>query len=281
MLRGLLGQPIDMPSTTELISECWQNAEQAAIDEIGKKHWDPDEEFVTKLLCGELRHTLRNAVESKRVAQAFFKDVVRRFPAIEEYALKGAANKLVATVTLHKRHIERLTGGDLGLVIVRPSVTHRYDSFVTFGDYRRGLLIQAKMRRRDGKWGSLTAKQTRLFPKVKDYYGLLLYSFQDQDRRILNPPAWQLCKDGTTMSVRSWLIKSRFPELLDSRIVIRRLSAGKIGTSNKTVIDEMVSPNINSSIEVVVFWPDDGPPPPGVPITVQDSPVEQVVLYRR
>src|SRR5262249_19690977 len=162
------------------------------------------------------------------VAKAFLSDLRQTFSTIAYESLFGIASGLVATVSFHPHQVEEKTGGDLGIVIVRPDVRRAQYSgsqLIIDDDHRRGLLCQAKMFRRDSRWGGLSSRQKQTLPEKLNYFGLLLYRYADQDgeRRVLEPFAWQLAHEATAEQVNAWLASDQFPELLGSRQVLTGL----------------------------------------------------------
>ena len=96
-----------------------------------------------------------------------------------------------------------------GIVVVRPGVqtVRLAGPDRTIDQYRRGLLCQAKMFRRNSQWGGLTPRQRQVLPNKLNYLALLLYRYIDQnaERRILRPFDWQLAREATIEQIQSWL----------------------------------------------------------------------------
>jgi hypothetical protein len=142
----------------KLITDSWVTGEQVLRENIRKKFPDQDETSVTTLFCGDLSEEFDKVSKSGAVAKAFFNDLKQTFTNITEESLSKIAQGLIATVSFHPPQVERHTGGDLGIVIVRPDVKRArfLDSLTIEHDYKRGLLCQAKMFRRDSKWRGLS-----------------------------------------------------------------------------------------------------------------------------
>ncbi len=186
-------QPMPIPSTLGLIVKCWQDAENELRASIEEKHPDLDEEFITRLFCDELAFLLRKASSEGTIRQAFLIDLQNAFPEIEsDSELASVSDNLIADISLHKREVEKITGGDFGLTITRPQMLFDPPSdwsphygHLQITEYQRGLLCQAKIKRRTDKWGSLSKRQKDVFPSRMKYLGLLLYEYSDKERRKL------------------------------------------------------------------------------------------------
>jgi len=184
-------------------------------------------------------------------------------------------------VTFHDRPVERVTGGDLGIVLIRPDVKIQFHDVDT-PEYKRGLLCQAKILRRDARWGDLTPNQKEILPIVLKFFALLLYRYADQNdtRKDLEPFAWQFAREASKDSVRQWLIANRFPRLLTSEEVLLLLSTDKIGTDDKKLIDKYIAPPPKRpALQIHVKWRDsDGP---GPKVRLLNNTRQQVQQYVR
>jgi hypothetical protein len=142
--------------TPKLIADCWINAENAVRERVKERHDDEDEEFITKLLRGELKFEFNKASDNRFVEKAFLRDLKKAFPLIRGESLSNVALGLIATVSFHPKHVEAKTGGDLGIVVIRPDVQmSRFDKHLTIDrDHRRGLLCQAKIIGHKSHWGT-------------------------------------------------------------------------------------------------------------------------------
>ncbi len=253
-----LNRSIAIPHTLKVVVNCWMSAEVALRAVVKGKHHDLDEEFITTLFYGELRDVLRKASQEKKVERAFLSDLRTSFPEPQFSSdIRSSATNLIADVTLHKRATERLTGGDFGFTLVRPVLSG-------FGDWTKaeqGLLCQAKIKRRNGKWGPLQAKQKQVLSDRTSYLALLLYSYLDPARQCLEPFKWQLCRDMTIDEVKGCLSKGRFPWPIDSKQVIERLGNSTVGTNVQKIITEIIRPEGMPHLELRIFWPDGKVPP--------------------
>jgi hypothetical protein len=172
--------------------------------------------------------------------------------------MHSLAHGLIADVTLHRRATEKVTGGDIGFMILRPQIEDQ-DKKLKIDDYRRGILCQAKLKRSSGKWGSFTQKQKKVLPERLPYLGLLLY--KDEERRQLSQFQWQLCDSASSIDeVSKWLRRASFPSLITSDFLIQGVGNGQIGTDNDQVLDEIVSPVGNQALIIRIYWPTDSHP---------------------
>jgi hypothetical protein len=225
---------LSMEETLLVISRCWEQAEEQLQAEISNYAPGADEEQVTRLFHMRLAARLQDASGDRRIEEAFRMDLMRSFRQVwgRTYALRELPRGLVANVTLHERHIEKVSGGDLGFVVARPTVQLQRD-VLRIGDYRRGLLVQAKLQRRNGKWGQFTARQREVLPGRLAYLALLLYSYADAERCTLQPFEWQLCENASFGEVEGWLRSGMFPPSTRARAIIQGLGAGSIGTDTQ------------------------------------------------
>jgi hypothetical protein len=264
---------LSIPNVGELIARCWTNAEEALRELVKTKYRDRDEEKITDLFQAELEGKLNQASQNGLVALAFLRDLRRAFPAISEWSLSSNVSRgLVATVSFHAREVEKKTGGDLGVVIVRPDVQWTGYWLSKKNDYKRGLLCQAKIFQRNSRWRPIGAKQARALGGKLSYLSLLLYRYSDQDgqRRELAPFAWQLGRGATIRRINSWLASDDFPGSLNSYQILQRLASDQIGTDDPKVIARDITPPQRPSLIIEVRWQD--PYDPGDRIYVrQDS----------
>lgn len=253
---------VKVPSTLKIISDCWGNAEVDLQKEISTDYPAVNEEFITQMFHGKFAKQLRIASEDQRVMKAFLKDLKAAYPDLQNDSdLKKISNGLIADVALHKRETEKVTGGDIGLVIRRPKVT-KLGNILKVGEYKRGVLCQAKLKRSSEKWGKFTNNQIKVLANRLEYLGLLLYSYKDKERRELHQFSWQLCNSASTINeVSDWLKKNNFPKLVNSSTVITGIGSGKIGTDDRKTLDDIVAPVGSTVLEIRIGWPKDTPPP--------------------
>lgn len=276
-----------IPALGVLVTECWTRAEHALRESVRTKFPDRDEEIITTLFHAELDAEFESANRAGGVAKAFLSDLRKAFPTVTDDSLFRIARGLIATVSFHPRHVETHTGGDLGIVLVRPDVrSAQYSgSQLTIDhDYRRGLLCQAKMLQRNSRWRILSSKQGQVLPGKLSYFALLLYRYADEhgQRSDLTPFAWQLPRGATVEQINTWLRSDHFPELQDSRKVLGGLIHDEIGTDDKALITKDIAPPMRRSLEIRIRWKDGEDP--GERVHVQErstvSMKQQVVVRR-
>lgn len=250
---------LKIPTTLALVSSCWNAAEHELRRGIQEKYHDVDEEFITTFFRGEFAFAVGAASDKGKIRDAFLTDLMNAFPDFADSTeLAGITNGLIADVTFHDRTIEKKTGGDLGLTIVRPQVSQDpFDEFEFSIDeeYCCGLLCQAKIKRRTGKWGTFASKnQKQVLQGSTNFLALLLYSYSDLDRRKLNGFNWQLCEGESIETVEKWLKTDLFPNLIDSNRIIELLGNGE-GTIDRDTIDQLIRPKTRPSMTIRIYWP--------------------------
>ncbi|HLJ90657.1 MAG TPA: hypothetical protein VKZ53_27870 [Candidatus Angelobacter sp.] len=274
---------------SEIVS-CWQNAERETAKDVLQKYYDPPEEFVTRLFCGELRYVVGSASEAGLISQAFVKDLLS-IPDIDRSSVWDIQRMpLVATVNFHnQKHESRISASDLGIVITRPTVTvdpYGHGGVQVRTGHASGLLAQAKLGRYSKdrfKWGRLRKRQESLFPEVNDFYAILLYRLTGERFNELQPFGWHLCKDHSLDEIKSWLRSDGFPkQLLSEQIIGALFSDVTVGIQDQEIIKKVIDPNKSplQVIDIEISWPD-GPPSDGSLrlITNQEQQVEQHLKY--
>jgi hypothetical protein len=268
----LPGNILRIPTTLQVVALCWKQAEEVVQSKIENNIPEAHEEDITLLFYENFAEQLRKMSSKGIIAKAFLTDLTINFPDVRGAdELQNVANGLVADVTLHRREAEAITGGDLGLILIRPQAI-RGDRLIRIGNYRRGLLCQAKLKRKRGKWGSFTKKQKLVLPQRLHYLSLLLYSYNDVQRRRLQHFQWYLCRSEESLEqVEEYLKKDKFPRLHDSVTIIRALGSGIIGTDNEEILDTIVSRAKNPTLVVKISWPNGRSDPPSSMVYVYSS----------
>lgn len=252
---------LKIPRTVGLLADCWNEAEKNLQAEIRANAPDLDEECITRFFHVKLAQELRIASERRSFEEEFLADLKAAFSELGYIPeLTKISRGLIADVTLHGLTTETKTGGDFGFVVARPQIEYCSKKFLVT-DYRRGMLCQAKLRRANDKWGELTDNQKSVLTKRLQYLALLLYSYGDKDRRLLNQFRWQLCQNANSIqTVADWLRLGGFPSTISSGNVITQIGNGMIGTDNDERLDELVVPPGNVSLIINIRWPDDDHP---------------------
>lgn len=95
-----------------------------------------------------------------------------------------------------------------------------------------------------------------MLPERVQYLGLLLYSYEDKERRQLRQFQWQLCNSASSIKdVAQWLKRDSFPSLANSSTVIKGVGDGQIGTDNDKILDEIAAPTGNPALVMKIGWP--------------------------
>jgi hypothetical protein len=268
---------LKIPRTLAVVALYWGNAESEVRQRIGSYHAGVGEEFITEEFQGKFAELLEVASGRGEIEQAFVRDVQARYPSVARTELARRARGLIAKVSLHSRDVEARTGGDLGFLVSRPIVTTiRRGAISIHRHYRRGLLCQAKLKRLKGKWGRLTPNQRKVLPQRAAYMSLLLYRYLDEKR--LDGFRWQLCKGASLKTMLAWLRDDRFPNAVESAVILNGVGNGSIGTDDEKILSEVVCPDGARVLEIKIDWPDD-PPPMEVPV-FEMTPLQQVMMIR-
>ncbi|HMK37653.1 MAG TPA: hypothetical protein VK463_21450 [Desulfomonilaceae bacterium] len=276
---------MNIAAVTELIGQCWHSAELATRGLLADRHFDADEEFITSLFIGELRKSADEATKFGRVREAFLQDLLTAFPDESDFGNLGQiAEGITAIITRHPRQIEAKTGGDMGVVLVRPNVFRDdEDHFVIDDEFQRGLMCQAKINKRvlgkqGSAWGDLTPNQKKVLPAHTEYLSLILYKYSDKERRFLEPFYWQLCAGMSIAEISTCLKSGIFPGLMNSNQVIDLLGNDLIGTNDKRLIAQYINPDVRPALIIRIGWPKR---PPREIISVRAVEKQRVLVLNR
>ena len=124
---------LEIPETINILAQCWLTAEENLRKDINTSYPDADEEFITRMFHGKYSAILRVVSDLALIENAFLNDLRNAFQNLDG-ELNQIANGLIAEVTLHKRGTERLTGGDIGILIIRPHIEH-FGDVLKISDY--------------------------------------------------------------------------------------------------------------------------------------------------
>jgi hypothetical protein len=250
---------LQIPRLTALLSKCWKDAESDLQAEINQYAPSASEELITQNFHKELSRILSAASANRSIELAFLNDLDRSgWGQKVKFDSRRIARGLIAEVTLHKPETEKLSGGDLGLVVVRPQLQLAQRA-INISDMRQGLLVQAKLKG-PRRWGTFTRNQECVLPKRMNYLALLLYQYADAERRLLNSFVWQLADGMSFEDLKACLKRDHFPNALDSSRVIAGLTSGRIGTAERQLIDTLISPDHNRALIIRIHWSDGEPP---------------------
>ena len=216
---------IPLTKTLTAVADSCEAAERALRAEIQNKHEAADEELITRLFHGELKYALRKASEDHLISRAFERDVATAIGGVVNVPQPHELSiDLFAESRFHKRSVESKTGGDFGLLIVRPSIRIMSD-WLEITMAKQGLLCQAKLKH-GKKWDSLTDTQKKLLKNRTSFLSLVLYSYSDNQLSRLNPIEWQSCNGSTVKKIGGWLKADEFPSRSSSSSVIHGLGSG-------------------------------------------------------
>lgn len=249
---------LNISHTLKIVTKCWTMAEESLQADIKEYLPSAGEEFITQLFFLKFAKLLDKSSKNRAIEQAFRDDLKENFPDHRDnYSLTQLANGLIANAALHKRKTEEKTGGDLGLMIARPNIEAGSDKqFLYVNNYQCGLLCQAKMRNAKNKWGKFTCYQIKNLNDKLRYLSLLLYSYEDKERRMLKKFLWQDCKLASKIcEVSSWLKSGDFPSLTDSIELLTELGNGRIGTDDEDIIKNTIIPYGNTILMITIDWP--------------------------
>ena len=251
-----LSSTLKIPDTLRVVADCWKTAEETLRGDVRLNHLGLDEEPITLMFHGKLVESFTAANQKNRIQQAFLSDLQNTFPDLRYGSkLSGLARGLIADVRLHKRAVEKKTGGDLGFVIARPQIKRNFEGF-QIDVHRRGILCQAKIKQKNGKWGKFTPNQLKVLPTHLPYLALLLYRYNDKERRELDEFKWQLCNLAKSIAeVSDWLKCDHLISLLASDAIIQGVGGGSMGTSDKKILDEIVAPPTSPALIITIDWP--------------------------
>ena len=251
--------------TLEVICSCWNEAETLLQQNIKDLYPNSSEPFITDLFHGLLKKTLHSASQKKLIENAFIQDLNEKFPLIDYSASRQCANGLIAELKKHSQTTEAKTGGDLGFVIARPHIFldspySTETNLIITKDYKRGILTQAKLKDDKEKWNNFTALQENILPQHLDFLALLLYSYNDKNRYILEQFRWQLAAGYLFNDLKTWIKKDEFPNVLSSCSIINNLGNAKIGTDDPQKIRDIICPPENQTVTIDIHWPGGDPP---------------------
>ncbi len=255
-------------NTISLIENTFSSAEEQVKSEIKLYFSDATEEQITNIFQSKLGALLQQISRERKVALAFQKDIEQVITdkltqgflsySIESY-IKSISQGLVAEISWHKRHIEAKTGGDFGIVIIQPQIDFWGDEMqIQRCGEQRGLLVQAKLKKfNDKSFGQLTKSQKKqLIERVK-YLSILRYKFLDNENKILDSFFWSVFDNDSMGDIMEWLKNDSFPTTIPTKDIINQLGVGKIGTSDKNIIRQIIEPQKTPTMIIKIDWKED------------------------
>lgn len=91
-----------------------------------------------------------------------------------------------------------------------------------------------------------------------------LYEFKDENRRILAPFNFLICRGKELEEINNYLLHDSFKseELIDTNNLITRLAWRVIGINDQRIINEKISNINNVVLYIELNWKDGKKPPP-------------------
>jgi hypothetical protein len=176
---------------------------------------------------------------------------------------------------------EARTGGDFGLLIIEPQFQVQWGAQLDLqrGGLKRGLLVQAKRRFRNGRWNQLTKAQVKLLPPRMPYTALLRYEFLDPKRRNLRKFDWHSMAGLAVSEVIQWLVSGDFPNAVSTSEIVAGLSQGEYGTDDQDIIARDICPDAGSYVVIEVDWKD-GEDPEDLVVKINREVAEKAVQLK-
>ena len=254
---------IKLPNSLELIKLCWLVAEGRVCNLISEKYHAHDEVFITRLLFGEVKEEFNKANELGLFEQSFENDLLLLFnePTLRD-DVRRLSTGIIAHITYHEPQMERISGGDFGLAVIRPNVQKIKQGNLRESMHQQGLLCQAKRQTIKGDFGYLTDRQKEVLPNHLDYLAVLLYKYSDTQRIILQPFEWSDCKWNDIDDVVYFLANYLSAKTTNSGNLLTLLGEGIFGTADARVIESVICPDDIPHIKIQITWRDGPPPPP-------------------
>ncbi len=225
-----------------------------------------NEEFITILLYGHINYALFKASKEKVIEKAFLQDLNKacHFSRILSSSqlrseLSRQSNGLVADIVLHNKRQEGETAGDFGLVISHPQITLSKESIDIKETNSSGLLCQAKLKDKKGKWGKFGDNQKRILTSRMDFTSIVLYSYDDESRTKLNPIDWKICAGQSFSEIEDLLRNDSLDNLGSTTEIITQLASKQIGTQDQKIIREIIAPSLRQILEIKIHWKNDHP----------------------
>lgn len=250
--------------TLAIVCAAIGKAEENLREHIRIFYQNAGEEFITNLFYGQINYFLREASNERRIENAFLKDLedALGYSHFGDYTLsrnlKNTAAGLVADIVLHNKKTEGRTGGDFGLIIIHPSIHFDSKYLKIKKGQCSGLLCQAKLKDKAGKWNRLNKNQRVLLDQNKDFSSLVLYSYTDIERTNLAHISWKLCRSEAIANIEEILKRDALDEIntLDTKKILQLLARKEIGTNDRDTINKIISPSVRQHLELRIYWPD-------------------------
>lgn len=262
-------------NTLNVLCKHAEVAEKRVRDSVENNFPGADEEKITTLFQEKFSEELRLASNQGEIASAFAIDLQNAGMSYEVGEATQVASGLLAEVSWHDKRTEKVTGGDFGLMIKRPTILNDGSTLSIAQGVENGLLVQAKRMPFNGRIGNLTPNQKKVLPKRLSYLSLVLYRLSDSDNRQLESFLWRNCAGANLTTVKDWLktFSTYEKETKTTEQILRLLESGAIGTNDRTIIQNVISPEKNPVIVVEVKWKDGAGP--ATSVFVLNKPVQE------
>lgn len=249
--------------TLNLIKKCWTTAEQRVRELISSKYHAHDEVFITRLLIGEVNDEFDNINDNGTFEETFKRDLADVYcdPKLLD-EVSRLSKGIIARIVYHEPQMEKISGADFGLVLIKPIFELSRDNRLLYTIHRRGLLCQAKRQKENGKMGKLTSRQIDVIPEHLRYFTILLYKYSDKDRHDLLPFTWWNDRFPDIDEIIGLLNDPTGEDTISSCDLIQLLGDGHIGTDDKDIINESICFEEMPYISVEITWRDGFPPKP-------------------
>ena len=255
-------------NTIELIADAFNCSEKQVISDIQLHYSNAGEETITSNFQNKLGIALHQICKKGKVELAFQEDIMKAIICILprlnniyhiQSMIAEISSGLIAEISWHEKYVEAKTGGDFGIVIIQPTISF-YDNRIHINRCaeQRGLLVQAKRKKYNDRWGQLTASQERILCDKIDYLSILRYEFCDAENKILNDFLWNTFTNNDSIeNIIEWLKKDELPQAACTKHIITQLGLGKIGTSDDAIIKEFIEPRHTPTMIIKIDWKDD------------------------
>lgn len=246
--------PIHIQKTLDVVCRHVTTAEEKVRHSVRDAFPAADEEQITTLFQEKLHEDLSVASQQGEIAHAFATDLQNAgVPRFNDEAFQMARG-IIAEVSWHPRHVERKSGGDFGLLFVRPKIENLFGEVTIKDGEVTALLAQAKRKLYGEDCGCLTNNQMRILADRLDYTSLVLYKFKDIQNRDLDLFRWQHCRGATIPKVNEWLARASFAPRLTTAEVLKKLESEEIGTTNLNTIESVISPADTRTMRIEIKW---------------------------
>ena len=254
---------INLPNTLNLIKIAWTASEKRVCSLISTKYFNHDETFITRLLIGEIRETLNEFNEKRLFEINFLKDLELFFDDTKlKKEIVRLSKNLIARITYHEPEMEKISGADFGLAVIRPNVSKIKQNRLKESMHKQGLLCQAKRQKDNGKMGTLTDHQKEIAPSCLKYYSIVLYTYSDKNRKNLQPFSWSNHEWDDIYDIEDFLKYYEEEDKILSDEIIEFLGRGEIGTGDQNIINSIICPDDTTHLKIEVTWSTGNPDPP-------------------